>query len=48
MSLEELMRITGTLNAGLGIGAVHSSPWRSSEYILYYPRVVANQSDNML
>lgn len=48
MSLEELIRATRYMNAGLGIGAVHSSPWRSSEYIPYYQRFVANPSDNML
>lgn len=48
MSLEELIKATGHLNAGLGTKAAHSSPWRSSEYIPYHPTVVANQSNNSL
>lgn len=48
MRLEELIKAIWHLNAGVGTGVVHSSPWRSSEYIPYHPTFVANQSNNSL
>lgn len=46
MSWEDLIRAIGYLDAGQGIGSVHSCPGKSSEDIPNHPRFVSHQSDN--
>ena len=48
MRWEDLTRVSGFLNAGLGIGSVDSSPGKSNEDIPHHPRCILDQSDKFV
>lgn len=48
MRWKDLTRVSGHLNAGLGIGSVHSSPGKYNEDIPHHPRFVLDQSDKFV
>jgi len=48
MRWEDLTRVSGFLNACLGIGSVDSSPGKSNEDIPHHPRFILDQSDKFV